>query len=279
MISHADYRYLADLLLVNSGFGVGEGKEYLVESRLLPVAHRLGHADLQGLVDRLRIRLDPEVVRLVCEAMATNETSFFRDQIPFDVLQSRLLPELIRRNSEVRELRIWCAAASFGQEPYSVAMLLDDLALADWKIEIIATDFSRPALQRARTAVYTTFELQRGLSADQRARFFVPHGPDWRLRDSTRGRVTFGELNLIHSFGNLGTFDLILCRNVLIYFDLRIKRDVLERMAACLSPTGYLLLGAAESAIGITEEITRVGELPTSVYRKAPAPQRRYATV
>ncbi len=279
MISGADYRFLAHLLLVNSGFGVGEGKEYLVESRLLPVAQRLGHTDLQGLVDRLRIREEAEVVRLVCEAMATNETSFFRDIIPFEVLRSRLLPELIEERSSARELRIWCAASSFGQEPYSIAMLLDDLALGDWKIEIIATDFSRPALKRARSAVFTTFELQRGLTIDQRARFFVPRGEDWQLRDSTRARVNFAELNLIHSFGHLGQFDLILCRNVLIYFDLRTKRDVLERMAGCLTPSGYLLLGAAESAIGITNEITRIGELPTSVYRKTPAAQRSYLAI
>lgn len=269
MISEADYAFLARILQEHAGFAVGPGKEYLIEARLRPVAAELGLSSLQALVDRLRVAPQGEVVRRVCEAMATNETSFFRDGVPFDLLRSTILPELIRRRSASRTLRIWCAAASTGQEPFSVAMLLDDLPLGDWSIEILGTDFSRTALNRARTGVFTTFEIQRGLSDQQRTRFFVPYGEHWRLRDSTRSRVTFAELNLIHSFGHLGHFDLIFCRNVLIYFDIATKRDVLDRLATVLAPTGYLLLGAAESAIGVTDTLQRVGELPASVYQRS----------
>jgi chemotaxis protein methyltransferase CheR len=269
MISDADYAFLTGILRDHSGLAVGEGREYLMESRLRPVAVQLGHPTLEELVDRLRCRPEQEVIRLVCEAMATNETSFFRDGVPFELLRSRILPELIRRRAASRSIRIWCTAASFGQEPFSVAMLLEDFPLSDWNVEIIATDFSRPALCRARAGIFTPFEVQRGLSPEQRARFLVRAGVDWRIRDSTRRRVCFTELNLIHSFGQLGEFDLILCRNVLIYFDLRTKRDVLDRMALTLAPEGYLILGAAESAIGITDTFTRLGELPASVYQRS----------
>jgi chemotaxis protein methyltransferase CheR len=273
MISDAEYAFLAGILREHSGLAVGAGKEYLIESRLRPVALQLGHTSLRDLVDRLRRHPDPEVIRRVCEAMATNETSFFRDGIPFDLLRSRILPELVRRRAASRSIRIWCAAASFGQEPFSVAMLVEDLPVADWNLEILATDFSRPALDRARTGVFTPFEFQRGLSDEQMARFLVRSGASWRIRESTRRRVSFAELNLIHSFGHLGRFDLILCRNVLIYFDLPNKRDVLDRMALTLAPDGYLILGAAESAIGVTESFTRLGELPASVYSRAAVPE------
>ncbi len=272
MISDADYRLLAGILRDHSGFAVGDGKEYLIESRLRPVAARFGYPSLHELVDHLRVQADPDVVRQVCEAMATNETSFFRDGIPFDLLRSRIIPELIRRRAGSRSIRIWCAAASYGQEPFSIAMLLEDFPICDWNVEILATDFSRPALSRARAGVFSPFEVERGLSADQRTRFLVRDGADWRIRDSTRARVSFAELNLIHSFGQLGRFDLILCRNVLIYFDLRTKRDVLDRMGMTLAPDGYLILGAAESAIGITDSFIRLGDLPASVYTPTPIP-------
>lgn len=273
MISPADYAFIARLLQEHAGFSVGTGKEYLLDSRLRPVALELGLTSVQSLLDRLRIAPQGDLVRRVCEAMATNETSFFRDPIAFDILRSRVLPDLIRQHYSQRRLRIWCAAASTGQEPYSLAMLLDDMPVSDWQVEVIATDFSRAALNRARSAVFSTYELQRGLTADQRARFFTAYGADWRVRDATRERVSFSELNLIHSFAHLGRFDLILCRNVLIYFDLATKRDVLERMSAILSPSGYLLLGAAESAIGITDTLERVGDLPTSVYQTTVLPE------
>jgi chemotaxis protein methyltransferase CheR len=270
MICAADYAFLAQLVRDTTGLAVGEGKEYLVESRLVPIAASLGLSNVASLVARLRAAPQPELVRSVCEAMATYESSFFRDGTPFDLLRMEILPDLIRRRRESRCLRIWCAAASTGQEPYSVAMILADFPLHDWNVKILASDYSRSALSRAHEGIYNNFEIQRGLTVQQRNRFFQPHGIDWRIRDSVRERVSFTEVNLLHPFAQLGPFDLVLCRNVLIYFDVETRRDVLERMGSGLAARGYLLLGAAESAIGVTERLVRVPELQTSVYRSCP---------
>jgi chemotaxis protein methyltransferase CheR len=271
MIDAADYSFLASLLNERTGLAIGTGKEYLVESRLRPLAHSRGLPSVSDLVARIRAAPTDHLVRDVCEAMATHESSFFRDGTPFELLRTRILPELVEQRSRERTLRIWSAAASTGQEPYSVAMILDDFPIGDWTVEIVATDYSRVALDRARQGVYTTFEIQRGMTRDQQNRFCVRYGTNWRIRESTRSRVSFSELNLIHTFGHLGTFDLVLCRNVLIYFDVDTRREVLDRIAERLSPTGYLLLGAAESAIGVTERFVRLNDLPSSIYQKCGA--------
>lgn len=272
MIAEVDYAYLSRLLRHTTGLAIGEGKEYLLESRLIPIALSLGLPDVGALIERLRTSPTPDLVRTVCEAMATYESSFFRDGAPFELIRTELVPELMRRRSATRSLRIWCAAASTGQEPYSVAMALADMPLHDWNVEILATDYSRVALGRATAGVYNAFEIQRGMRPDLRERFCTQVGIDWRIHESIRRRVTFAEMNLLHPFDRLGSFDLILCRNVLIYFDVDTRKDVLDRMAATLSPDGYLLLGAAESAIGVTERFARVPEHPTSVYRRPSRP-------
>jgi chemotaxis protein methyltransferase CheR len=271
MICAVDFAFLSRLLRETTGLAIGEGKEYLVESRLVPLASSLGLPNVAALVARIRTNPDPDLVRSVCEAMATYESSFFRDGTPFDLLRSRIFPELLRANQASRTLSIWCAAASTGQEPYSVAMLLADLPLDGWQVKILASDYSRVALARAREGVYNNFEIHRGLTAEQRTRFFQPAGIDWRIRDSIRQRVSFAEVNLLRPFAHLGRFDLVLCRNVLIYFDVATRRHVLDRMGDGLTPHGYLLLGAAESAIGVTDNFVRVADLQTSVYQVAPA--------
>ncbi|HET8653901.1 MAG TPA: protein-glutamate O-methyltransferase CheR [Longimicrobiaceae bacterium] len=272
MISPADYQFISDVLLRNSGLNLGPGKEYLLESRLMPVATVLGLHGLDGLVQRLRTHGDASTIRSVCEAMTTNESLFFRDSTPFRMIQETLLAELMEKRRATRRLRIWCSAASTGQEPYSVAMILRERAplLQGWSVEILATDYSRPAIDRARAGRYNHFEVQRGLPIQMLTRYFRRTGEDWQVVDEIRSAVCFRELNLIEPFGHLGQFDLILCRNVLIYFDMATKAQVLECIAQAMAPDGYLFLGGSETAMGITSRLERVANAPTSLYRLSP---------
>lgn len=269
MISAADYQFITELLLRNSGLALGEGKQYLLESRLTPIARTLGLADIPALIQRLRTGSDTSLVRLVCEAMTTNESLFFRDSTPFKMLQERILPELATKRKSVRRLRIWSAAASTGQEPYSVAILLREMGslFQGWSVEIVGTDYSRPALERARSGLYNHFEVQRGLPIQLLTRYFTRRGEDWQIMDDLRSSVSFREINLLEPFQQLGRFDLILCRNVLIYFDVATKGTVLSRMSQLLAPDGYLFLGGSETAMGITDRFERIPDAPTSVYR------------
>lgn len=268
MIDPNDYAFLCQLLHRHSGLALGPGKEYLVQSRLAPVAASLGHAGLPALVSSLRGFPAQRDVKMVCEAMTTNESLFFRDGAPWDLLRERALPELIQARAAQRRLRIWCAAASTGQEPYSVAMTLAGIpALNGWRVEIVGTDYSAAALDRARSGLFTHFEVQRGLPIQMLVKHFAREGDDWRISPALRQAVTYREGNLLEPFGHLGTFDLILCRNVLIYFDLPTKRQVLDRMAGQLSPDGYLFLGAAETVLGVSERWERLAGAATSVYR------------
>lgn len=268
MIAPNDYAFLCQLLHRHSGLALGPGKEYLVQSRLEPVAASLGHAGLPALVASLRTLAPAREVKMVCEAMTTNESLFFRDGAPWELLRERALPELVRARAHLKRLRIWCAAASTGQEPYSVAMTVAGIpALAGWRVEIVGTDYSAAALERARAGVFTHFEVQRGLPIQMLVKHFTREGDDWRISPALRQAVTYREGNLLEPFGHLGTFDLVLCRNVLIYFDLPTKRQVLDRMAAQLAPDGYLFLGAAETVLGVSDRWDRVPGAATSVYR------------
>ncbi|MBV9773814.1 MAG: protein-glutamate O-methyltransferase CheR [Gemmatimonadetes bacterium] len=268
MIPANDYAFLQQLLQRHSGLSLSAGKEYLIESRLSPVAASLGYADLAALVKALRVSPRSAEVKAVCEAMTTNESLFFRDGTPFEVLRERILPELARARQHSRRLRIWCAAASTGQEPYSVAMTVAaHPLLAGWQVEIVGTDYSAAALQRAREGVYSHFEVQRGLPIQMLMKHFAKEGDDWRISPALRRSVTFREANLLESFVHYGTFDLVLCRNVLIYFDLETKRDVLDRMRRHVAPDGYLFLGGSETVIGVSDGFERVPGALTSVYR------------
>jgi chemotaxis protein methyltransferase CheR len=271
VICAADYSYLSALLLRTSGLHLGSGREYLIESRLTPVASRLGFSGVADLITALRLRPDPQMIAVICEAMTTNETFFFRDGAPFDLLRQRLLPELVAARRHTRQLRIWSAAASTGQEAYSIAMTIACLvpSLADWRVEIVATDYSPAALDRARAGVYNSFEAQRGLPEHLLKRFFRQVGPDWQINEEMRRAVTFREGNLLEPFGHLGPFDLILCRNVLIYFDTATKREVLNRITHILAPDGYLFLGSAETALGLCDHLSRVPDAATSVFRRS----------
>lgn len=268
MIAKADYRFLSELLQDQSGLCLGEGKEYLVQSRLLPLAQRLGLADVGELCRRLRQTADLSLVAAIGEAMATHESLFFRDGTPFQLLRERIIPELIARRAAERRLRIWSAGASTGQEAYSIAMLLEDFAgaLHGWSVDILGTDYSAAAVARARVGLYTHFEVQRGLPPLLRQRYFASEGAAWRLNDQIRRKVRFQQANLLRPFGERGPFDVVFCRNVLIYFDVPTKRGVLERLAQVLAPDGYLFLGSSETATGVTERLARA-DTQTSVYR------------
>lgn len=270
MIAKADYEFLCQLLLERSGLSLGTGKEYLLAARLVPLAQSWGLQDLAELVRELRrTPSQPQLLSAVVEAMTTNETLFFRDKTPFDELRDRLLPPLIAARSSIRRLRIWCAAASTGQEPYSLAILLREHfpELSDWLIEILGTDLSQAALERAAAGVYSQFEVQRGLPIQLLMKYFQQEPAGWRIADDVRRCVAYRRLNLLEPFQHLGQFDLILCRNVLIYFENDLKKQILDRMAPLVRPDGCLILGAAETALGVTERFERLGGCRSAVFQ------------
>ena len=249
-----DYEFLRKLLKDRSGLDLSADKQYLVESRLLPLARRANLAGIPELVQKLRSGGD-QLTTQVVEAMTTNETFFFRDKIPFDHLRDYVLPALIQARASRRSLRIWSAACSTGQEPYSIAMGLREYgaALAGWRIEIVATDLSQEVLEKSKVGLYSQFEVQRGLPIQLLVKYFTQLGELWQLSADIRGMVQHRQLNLLQDFSHLGKFDVIFCRNVLIYFDQETKSAIFERMSKMLEADGTLFLGAAESVVGITD--------------------------
>jgi chemotaxis protein methyltransferase CheR len=261
-VTPLDYDFLRKCLRQRSGLVLAADKQYLVESRLLPVARKAGFVNLAALVEALRCTGDESLMSSVVEAMATNETFFFRDKIPFEHFRSIVMPALLNARRAARTIRIWCAAASTGQEPYSLVMCLKEMEreIAGWRIEILATDLSTEVLEKARSGIYSQFEVQRGLPIQLLIRHFAQTGELWQIAPDIRAMVKYRQLNLLSNFANLGVFDLIFCRNVLIYFDQETKVDVLERLARVTASDGYLVLGAAETVIGLTESFKVVGD-------------------
>jgi chemotaxis protein methyltransferase CheR len=257
-MTELEFEYLRTYLKQRSGLALTAEKRYLVESRLTPICRRFSLATLGDLIGALKLGQDGAMERAVVEAMTTNETFFFRDRIPFDLFRDTILPEALARNASKRRLRIWCAAASTGQEPYSLAMLLQEAGskLAGWQVEIVATDLSNEVIEKAKLGLYSHFEVQRGLPVQWLIKYFTQIGEQWQIAQSLRSMVDYRHLNLLHSFTSLGHFDVIYCRNVLIYFDAPTKSDVLARLAAQLAPGGALLLGAAETVIGLTDRLS-----------------------
>ena len=250
-----DYDFLRQLLRERSGLVLAADKQYLVESRLLPVARRTGLTGLAGLVQKLREPHAETLAVEVVEAMTTNESFFFRDKIPFQHFRDTIVPTLMTTRVAQRRIRIWCAAASTGQEPYSLAMSLREMAecTAGWRIEIIATDLSHEVLEKARAGIYSQFEVQRGLPIQLLLKYFTQIGDSWQIAPDIRAMVQYRPLNLLADFAHLGSFDVVFCRNVLIYFDQRTKTDVLDRIARIIGHDGYLVLGAAETVVGLTD--------------------------
>jgi chemotaxis protein methyltransferase CheR len=271
MISPADYAFITDLLKRHSALALGPGKEYLIESRLPPVAVTYGFADLAALLAALRAGAPPALVKCVCDAMTTGETLFFRDSKPFVALEKDILPAAAKRARELgRPIRIWCAASSTGQEPYSIAMIVaqTEKQLNGTRVEILATDFATHAITRSRAGSYNQFEVQRGLPVQLLVKYFRPNAEGFELIPEIRQRVTFQEFNLLNAFPAHWEFDVVFCRNVLIYFDVATKKAVLERMSRTLTRGGSLFLGGTESTLGVTDSLVRVPGNPSGVFCK-----------
>jgi chemotaxis protein methyltransferase CheR len=255
-IPRHDYLFLMQFLHDYLGHELGEGKEYLLEGRLGPVAAARGLADVSALIHQLRRNQDRPLREAVLEAMITGETSFFRTAKTFDRLRRVVIPALILARSSSQRLRIWCAACSTGQEPYSIAMLLaDDFpALRTWTVDLLATDTSERLLQRAREGTYSLSEVQRGLSAALLHRHFHPVGDRWKVSDRLRQSVRFRKFNLLDKLTELGShFDIIFMCNVLIYLDGLHKARILSGLREVIEPDGYLFLGDSETILGLTD--------------------------
>jgi len=267
--------YLRDLVYRRSAIVLEDDKQYLIDSRLSPIARELGLPTIDALVGKLRTDGSGPLTHRVIEAMTTNETLFFRDLHPFEALRTRLVPDLLQARATQRSLRIWCGAASTGQEPYSIAMTLCESfpQLASWDVKIVATDLNATVLERAREGKYRQLEVNRGLPAKLLVKYFDRQGADWQLKPDVRNLVTFQELNLLDAWSHLGEHDIIFLRNVLIYFDVETKRRILGRIRRTLRKDGVLVLGGAETTTNLDDGYVplRIG---TGVYYQLRSPDK-----
>ncbi len=266
-VSPAETEFLRELLLKTSGLALLPGKEYLVESRLSPLAAREGLDSIAELVAKLKIGSLALRVE-AAEAMATNETYFFRDVHPFDALRTEIVPAILRANGN-SGLSIWSAACAAGQEAYSLAMLVKEYFPYIPNVTILATDFSEQVLDKARKGRYTQLEVNRGLPAPMLVKYFQREGLQWEVIEPVRKMVTFRKLNLIQPLPALPSMDIVFLRNVLTYFDPQLKADVLRRCAKKMRPGGYLFLGGSETTfgLGVDYDIIRVGRAVCYQYR------------
>lgn len=246
-----NYKFLQEHVYTQVGIVLEEDKHYLFESRLTPIIRRLGISTIDDLCSLLRTARQTEVSRQVVEAMTTNETYFFRDPAQYDAIRTELLPRLIGERRDTKRLRFWSAAASTGQEAYSLAMLLLGAGISDWNVQILGTDFSSQVLERARTGKYLQIEVNRGLPAALLVKHFRQFGAEWQLNDAVRRLVSFETIDLRNSMRTLGPFDLVFCRNVMIYFDAETKKSILNELHGTMFRGGWLLLGGVETASGV----------------------------
>jgi chemotaxis protein methyltransferase CheR len=253
-VTPPDYEYLRKLLKDHSGLDLSADKQYLIESRLLPLSRKCGVSGIGELVQKMKGG-SSTIIAQVVEAMTTNETFFFRDKVPFEHFRDTIMPEVLKARANRKSIRIWCAAGSTGQEPYSLAMSLKEMggALAGWRVEIIATDLSTEVLEKSKSGVYSQFEVQRGLPIQLLVKYFKQTGEFWQISPELRAMVQHRQLNLLHDFSQLGVFDVIFCRNVLIYFDQDTKINIFGRLARGMEGDGFLVLGAAETVVGLTD--------------------------
>jgi chemotaxis protein methyltransferase CheR len=249
-----DFDFICQILKQRSGLTLGNDKAYLLESRLLPVARKYRLASFEDLVRMIRSKGDEAVIKDVVEAMTTNESFFFRDTKPFDQFKQIVLPTLMAARPN-KQIRIWSAACSSGQEPYSLSMILSEMSaqLAGWRIEIVGTDLSTEILDRAKEGVYSQFEAQRGLPISLLVKYFTQVGDRWQISPKIRAMVQYREFNLLNDPRPLGRFDVVFCRNVLIYFDQPTKAKILNGISGMMPDDGFLFLGGAETVLGITD--------------------------
>lgn len=262
MIQTKDFELLRGVVKSRSGLTLSPDKAYLLENRLMAVARKWGMDDIDGLATTVRGEPGEELLREITEAMTTNETLFFRDNSPFEQLQKVVFPRLMANRQSTRHIRIWSAGCSSGQEPYSISMVLKELGpiLNDWRIDILATDISRAMLEKARSGLYTQFEVQRGLPIAMLMKYFKQSGDKWEMDPAIRAMVRFEEFNLLDDPTRLGQFDIVFCRNVLIYLDQPTKTKVLEGIFRLMLPDSVLYMGGAETVMGVTEKFLPVNE-------------------
>ncbi len=255
-----DFEFLSVLVKEQSGLVLSEDKSYLLESRLMPVARKRGLKGLEELVDTMKAHSDASLVKEVTEAMTTNESFFFRDIKPFDLFRNHVLPKIMASRESRKSVRIWCAAAASGQEPYTLAMILKEEAakLAGWRSEIVGTDISHDILAKAKSGIYSQFEVQRGLPIQLLLKYFKKQDEMWQIDPALQALIQFKFYNLLDDLQPLGMFDIVFCRNVLIYFDQETKGRVLEQVSRLMPEDGVLFLGGAETVLGITDKFKPV---------------------
>ncbi|MFN0165194.1 MAG: CheR family methyltransferase [Bryobacteraceae bacterium] len=275
-MTDADFDYIRKLLVDRSAIVLGDDKRYLVEARLAPVIGQLNVPSISDLVSKLRLGSNPGMATKVIEALVTSETSFFRDISPFEVLRKQVLPELIAARASERKLTFWSAACSTGQEPYTIALMLREYfpELANWQITILGTDISTEVIAKAKEGIYSQFEANRGLPAKLMVKYFKQIGTTWQLDSSIRDMVEYRPFNLAAAWPGLPVFDVVLLRNVMIYFDVLTKREILTRVERVLRPDGYLVLGGSETTLNISDTFSRVERAKGGYYQR-----REYASL
>lgn len=274
MVSKDVLQYFFSILYQESGLILDESKKYLIETRLEPVAAQEGFNSIDALGRGLMLKRNPILRQKVVDAMTTNETSFFRDATPFTVMREEVLPTLLKEREKSKKIRIWCAASSTGQEPYSLAMMIDEMKplLKGWDVQIQASDISEDVLKQARLGRYSQHEVQRGLSTPYMLKYFTQEGLTWHLKPEIKQMVRFHRLNLLSALSAVGEVDIVFCRNILIYFDLKTKQGVIERISELITPNGVLFLGGSEALLGIKSSLTRIEAKKGCYYRKNATP-------
>lgn len=268
-VTERDFNYIRELVLERSAIVLKNGKEYLVESRIGQVAKTEGFKTIGRLVEALRKNSHNDLQSKVIEALTTNETSFFRDVHPFETLKDAILPELLKKRASTKKLNIWCAASSSGQEPYSIAMLIKENfpSLIDWKVDFIASDISEKMLARCRSGNFSQLEMNRGLPASFLVKYFEKSGLTWFIKEQFREMIDFQQINLSRELPRLPKMDIIFMRNVLIYFDIEMKKKIFKQLRSILQPDGFLFLGAAESTINLDDSFERTAHKHSGCYR------------
>jgi len=255
-----DFEFLSEFVKAQSGLVLTVDKSYLLESRLMPVARKRGMKGLEDIVDAMKAHKDNDLGKSITEAMTTNESFFFRDIKPFDMFRDHVLPQMLINRTAKKSLRVWCAAASSGQEPYTLAMVLKEQAakMPGWRAEIVGTDISNDILVKAKAGTYSQFEVQRGLPIQLLLKYFKKQDDMWQIDPALQAMVQYKYFNLLDDLRPLGGFDIVFCRNVLIYFDQETKGKVLDQISRLMPEDGVLFLGGAETVLGITDKFKPV---------------------
>lgn len=265
----SEFSYLCELVKTSTAISLDSQREYLMDARLATIAQREGFASVSELLNRVRAGGSTQLQWKVVEAMTTNETSFFRDIKPFEALRQVVIPTLMKARESERKLSIWCAACSSGQEPYTIAMMLREhfSELQNWKVTILATDIATDMLDKSKSGRYTQLEVNRGLPANYLIKYFKKDGVDWQIDESIRKMVEVRRMNLSVAWPLMPPIDLVMLRNVMIYFPVETKKQILKNMRSVLRPDGYLFLGTAETTINLDVNFTCESFKNVSYYR------------